>query len=164
VITPAARDLLHQRQIRLAGSRTAGGNAESATCDLVIGCSATGFRSDGLLPVLRKNGLSPQVADAGDLVGLIGRLADEVAERPQLAVALTDAPAAAVCLANRRPGVRAAEARDEEEIHQRVTELGLNLLVVQPQGRSLYEMVRMVRVFAAAGPRGCPELLQTALG
>ncbi len=67
---------------------------------------------------------------------------------------LTPRVAAAVCLANRRSRVRAAAAYNLGAVDEALASMGANLLVVDPQAASVFEMKQMARRLATSEP-GC---------
>ena len=87
---------------------------------------------------------------------VVAELTDTVVKDGRLGLLLSGKPDVACCLANRRPGVRAAVARDRDEVAQAVGNLGVNLLVVDPARRSLFQLGQMVKQFLQAGPAQCP--------
>ena len=64
---------------------------------------------------------------------------------------ITDIPAAAVCLANRQRGVRAALGYSLAAVSEAVNMIAANLLVIDPRSRSLHEMRRFTRELVRAG-------------
>jgi len=84
-------------------------------------------------------------------------LTDAVAKGGKMGVLITDRPLAAVCLANRHYGVRAAQVCHVRDVEHALAQIGANLLVVEPRVPSAFELVRMVRTFHAAGPRVVPK-------
>jgi hypothetical protein len=60
--------------------------------------------------------------------------------------------------------VRAAVARDREDVAEAIGSLGLNLLVIDPARRSLFQLGQMVKQFLQSGPAQCPAALQQQLG
>ena len=161
VVTPAARDLLREKNIRLA-YRAADGKPAGAH-NLVFGQADTDFDAAALVRDLRETGAAVEQLASTGLATVVAEMSQQVARGGLLGLLLTSKPAAAACLANRRAGVRAAAARDAAETSRAITELGANLLTVDPAGKSLFELRRMTRAFLAGGERRCPSHLATEL-
>jgi hypothetical protein len=66
-------------------------------------------------------------------------------------VLLTDEASVAVWLACRLPGVRAAQVGDLDMVDRAVRRLGVNLLVVEPAGKSISLLKQMSLIFRRAG-------------
>ena len=98
-----------------------------------------------------------------ELACVVSRLTETVSGGKQLGLLLTGQPAAALCLANRRPSVRAALATGPQCVTAAVDSIGANMLVVDPAGRSLFELVTMARRFTSPGQRTCPAPWREAL-
>jgi hypothetical protein len=64
---------------------------------------------------------------------------------------LTDQASVAVWLACRVPGVRAAQVCDVDSVDRAIRWLGVNLLVVEPAGKSISLLKQISLVFQRAG-------------
>jgi hypothetical protein len=84
-------------------------------------------------------------------------LATRFTEGAHQAVLLTDQTAAALCLANRQPGIRAILATGVDAVCRDTQAVGANLLVVSPGGLSAYQVGCMAREFCHQGVLSCPE-------
>ncbi|HTU24372.1 MAG TPA: RpiB/LacA/LacB family sugar-phosphate isomerase [Pirellulales bacterium] len=161
VVTPAARDLLKQHNITLSRSaQTAIAGKPTLTvavCDTAVDPAAL-LRSVAPLASnierLAKTGMSTVVVE----------LCDAVVKDGRRGLLLSGQPTVACCLANRRPGVRAAVAHDRDEVAAAAASLGMNLLVIDPARRSLFQLGQMVKQFLQAGAVHCPEHLKAQLG
>lgn len=67
------------------------------------------------------------------------------------AVVVTDEASVAVWSACRHPGVRAAQAADLDAVDRAIRRLGVNLLVVEPAGKSISLLKQMSLVLRRAG-------------
>jgi hypothetical protein len=161
VLTPAARDLLKQHHISISRSTDAMGAKKPALAVAVCDTSADPAQLVRLLAPL-VSGIE-RLAKTG-LATVVAELTDTVLKDGRLGLLLSGKPDVACCLANRRPGVRAAVARDRDEVAQAVRNLGLNLLVVDPARRSLFQLGQMVKQFLQAGSAQCPAALKEQLG
>jgi hypothetical protein len=73
-----------------------------------------------------------------------------------LLVAVTDRAAMVACRANRHPAVRAAVLTSAAELPALADSLGVNLLVIDPRGRSFIDLRNVLRECAALPPPRCP--------
>lgn len=153
VITPAARDYLRENKIAI-GYETASGPVSGAA-RLVMGVAETAFEPAALIARLGKTGVPiEQLARVG-LAGVVDELADRTRLGGERALLLTGQHEAALCLANRRGGVRAANVGCYLGVRRARRAIGVNFLVINPQGKSLHEIERAVKEFCA-GEAVCP--------
>jgi hypothetical protein len=159
VITPAARDLLREKQIAVGYAAKNLKSSNNSALALVLGVAETKFCPAALIRALSQHSIACERLAQTGLVQVTLELTDAVAKGGKLGLMITDRALAAVCLANRQCGVRAATAKDVREVDQAITQIGVNLLVIEPQVRSFFELVRMVRTFHAAPTRNAPSEL-----
>ena len=150
VVTPAVNDLLRKRNIGVTRDEFQPADRLAGT-PLVMAASETSYDP---APLLAQTG--GELLTAGTLAKAIEALAERIRGRNQLGVLLTGQIAAAVCLANRRQGVRAAVGGSLPMIRDAVQSVAANLVVIDPAGRTLTELAKMVREFLRDGPRECP--------
>jgi hypothetical protein len=161
VITPAARDLLRQRGVTVASARLSWEKGMGATAgtvkSIVLGKAATSYEPLALIRALKQDGCEvEQVARTG-LTGVIDDLADLAARGGKRCLLLTDESAAAACLANRLRGVRAATAADAAGVTRAGKSIGVNLLIVEPARRSLFQLRGIAREFLRSQAECPPE-------
>jgi hypothetical protein len=77
------------------------------------------------------------------------------------ALVVTDEASLAVWRACQVPGVRAASAVEIDAVDRAIHRLGVNLLVVEPVGKSISLMRQMSRAFRNAGAPRIPHELMT---
>ena len=155
VITPAAKDLLREQKIELARGEVSNQQASNNQLTLAIGVAETPYEASALSRELKtENQPIEELARTG-LASVTEELSEQVARGGRLGLLLTSNVAAAACLANRTRSVRAAEARCATSTKEAVKGLGVNLLVVNPVGKSTFELKRMIQVFLA-GAGQCP--------
>lgn len=162
VLTPSARDYLKSRGIVIQRSATsAAARAKAPTVRLVLGVAESKFEPSGIVTQLKRDGIQiEQVARVG-LTGVVDDLAERVSKGGDRGLLFTSRPAAAACLANRSRGVRAATARDADEVRQIVKELNANLLVMNPAIRATHVVLQSVRAwYTATSVALTPELQQ----
>lgn len=152
VLTPMARDLLKRRKIALRLM----GRAEARKRS---GVGEWGFSVDSeswAMTTLRRMLLMAEdwVALGGD----VWEAAVWVSESEgRGASVFSDRGAAAVWRANQVEGVRAAAASDADGVSRAVESLGANLIVIEPAGKSLYELKHLASTFRKAGAPAPPE-------
>lgn len=155
VITPAVRDVLRQRQIDV-GYAVPAKTALRARLPLAVGTAETNYDAANLIQAIVREGTTVERLAKTGLVQVVRELGDEAAKGGKLGLLLTSEAAAALCLANRRPGVRAVAATSVVATLRAVRSVGANMLVVDPAGRGAFEMQRIVSQFVAGGPYACP--------
>lgn len=151
VITPAARDLLREQKIAVVRGMSAGAKA-AVSGSLLVGVAETSFDVTKLLSRLRESGVElEQLAKTG-LASVCAEVAEGVALGGKLGLILAGHGPAALCLANRRRGVRAVLGQRIEDVDRALKTIGANLLVVEPARTSWFELRRSVEAFCR-GPR-----------
>jgi ribose 5-phosphate isomerase RpiB len=152
VITPAVKDLLRRTNVALDRDASAAPGDPSGSTSLVAVVAATNHDTTAVL--------APWALDAKRcdcLRAAVAELAGCVVGEPgKLGVLITEQSAAALCLANRQPGVRAAIGTSPEMVKQAVRDVGANVLVLDPAGRGLVQLRGLVQAFVDGGPRECP--------
>ena len=164
VVTPAARDELRDRGITLERGRNDSAAAKITSRRLVFAVTDGRCDTDTLARVLGSTGVTMETVECDGLADTVDRLAERVTHEAVVAAVATSRPAAAVCLANRHAGVRAATASSTDDVQRAVEEIGANVLVLGLVGMSTYEMQTAVRRFAELTPRGCPSEFASRLG
>ena len=134
IITPSARDLLRRQSIELVRETAAG-----ATPDDFPPCTIRVAAGDFAVDVLsRQLGLS--VCQTEGTADALQQATREVLQQKRLGVVITRQAALAICVANRRPGVRAVAGQTEESIREAVRAIGANLVIIDPRGRKADEL------------------------
>jgi len=154
VVTPAARDLLREMGVAIV-SGAEDQDGPPAHPAVVLGVATDKAADDlGVWGHLRAAGIDVQQLARTGLASVVSEMCDAIARDGRLGVLVADRGDVALCLANRRRGVRAIEASDIETIEQSVSTLGANLLVIAAGGsRSEFEVRRLVEQFCQSGPR-----------
>ncbi|HEX7446454.1 MAG TPA: hypothetical protein VF306_02850 [Pirellulales bacterium] len=154
VITPAARDELARRGIAIGYAIATQQSKPRAT--VVWGQAEANYEAARLLDALARERISIEPLAQTGLAQVIDELGDEISKGGKPAVLLTGMPAVALCLANRQRGVRAVMAQSVATTMLAVRAVGANLLVVDPAGRSWFELKRLLGQFIAGAPYPCP--------
>ncbi|MBX7073393.1 MAG: hypothetical protein K1X71_09625 [Pirellulales bacterium] len=163
VVTPAARDLLRERKIALRR----GDAAEAATkaapaARLVIGVAETHFDPAALVARVKPRLATVEQLPRVGLAGVVSELADRVRLGGDRGVLFTGEPQVALVLANRHPGVRAVAVGCADSMRRARAAIGPNVLVIQPRGKSSYQMESAVIEFSS-GACECPPQYREAL-
>lgn len=161
VVTPAARDELHRRGIAIGYAIASQPNQPRQT--VVWGQAETNYESAQLIDALARERICIEPLAQTGLAHVIDELGDEITKGGKPAVLLTSKPAVALCLANRRRGVRAVMAQTVAATMQVLRAAGGNLLVVDPADRSWFELKRLVGQFVAGAPYPCPAEYRSQL-
>jgi len=159
VVTPSARDELRKHGVAIAS--TVLGGKQTSTIHLAM--AETNFRTDSLLALLTSEGLTVQEQAAGSLLNVIDDLCKTVATGNQRGLLLTGVPAAALCVANRQNGVRAVLGTSLADFALARAAVAANLLVIDPKGRSLFELRQLTRELLQGGDT-CPAEVRQRLG
>lgn len=162
VLTPAVRDVLRGSNITLVR-----GSAESPSrgsgVRLAMVTAFTSLQPAPLVDALRKEGIDASVRMSDCLMETTESLASEIRNSDTLGVILTSQVAAALCLANRLAGVRAIAGDQTDAVAKAADAVGANLLVVQPRGKSPFQLKQIIAAFHRPGMRPCPEALKSKL-
>lgn len=167
VVTPAVRDELQRRRIALryvADAHREACAAPEAAAQLVLQLVIhQGCFDDRAVQTLRIEGASVAVAASECVIEACDAAARAVLDRQALAVVITRYAAAAICLANRIPQVRAVAARDPAELKSAMSMVGANIVVIDPDAVGLYGARRLLREAAVIGRRTCPRVFGARL-
>jgi hypothetical protein len=165
VVTPAAKDLLRDRAVTLSFAGTEAGQPAEKIKDaarrLLLAVAEATFDLAPLAAALGRDGMTTQRTAKTGLLAAIDAVCAAMSgagQRADCAVLFTRETPAAVCLANRVRGVRAAAAASAREARNAVRSVGANVLMVDPAERSFWELLQIGKAFTAGGPRPCPSL------
>jgi hypothetical protein len=173
VLTPSVRDELRRKNIALAydghvaalpAARVGASTRPTGGLRLVMVVVDSGFDPGPLARALQHEGIDVQPQRADGLPGATDQLAGQVAKPNTLALVISTHPAAALCLANRRRGVRAIRGINAATIVTDAASVGANVLVVDPRTTSFFQTKQMASRFCGEGVRECPEPLRRHLG
>ena len=151
VITPAARDWLREKKIALRRSaeKSTPGTAPAATAAraLVLGVAETSFEPATLVERLGRDGYRIEQLARTGMGDVVAELADAAAKGGSAAVLLTGACELALCLANRRRGVRAALGTDRSSVRRAAEQIGANVLIINPAATVGFQLHQTMREF-----------------
>jgi len=157
VVTPLARDLLKRQgiTIRLGGL---GGSMNSARGEWAFSIAADSELL-GTVKALRR-ALLEEPAAWIEFEPPLDSLANWLVEgKGRGAMFITAETALAVWRSCQIAGVRAASAAEPGEVQRAVQSLGINLLVVEPAGKSLSWIKQLAGAFRISGAPRAPETL-----
>ena len=147
IVTPAVRDALRERGIVLSRDGDAVGSDEPAASGIVLGVAACAPEPVSPRRLQEVLGVDVELLARVGFVDVVREISDQVALGGRMGILFTTETAAAVCLANRRRGVRAVTARDPAEAARSSASVGANLLVLRPEGCSTWTQLRMAQEF-----------------
>ena len=111
------------------------------------------------LQMVRRNGddVLPLPTCEGESCDWVRRIAECLRDGTcRGAVLFCDDAGLACCVANKVKGVRAAAAASVPQARRALDGLGVNLLVVEPEGRTFYELKRMLQLCCGRPESACP--------
>lgn len=168
VITPSARDRARETGVtlvRMPAARALPGAAVMARPFLMAHASCTPAPVATMATIARSVPGSQQLPASG-LVDVVASLAEHVVRGGGRGILLTNRPAVAIVLANRRTGLRAVGGPDMRAVLAAAAECAANLLVVDPvfpgglerlcvefAGRP--DMPAPAELASGGGPAGC---------
>jgi hypothetical protein len=159
IVTPSVREELQKRQIGLVSTAADPRGTKPAVGLIVI---ATGtIDPEPLARTLGRDGIETEKLDC--LISACDTLAERIASGGVLGVLLTVHTAAAMCLANRLPGVRAVLGVSADTVAGDAVAVGANLLVVDPSSRGFWALKQITDRFVQSGPLPCPDILKKRL-
>jgi hypothetical protein len=148
VVTPLARDLLKTRGIALRMVARAEVARVRHPGEWGFAIIEEGAES-GTIAAMRRTLIEGEWAE---LEGSLGEALRWVAEVPHRgAMVLTEEASVAVWQACQVAGVRAASVADPDAVARAVRRLGMNLMVVEPRGKSISWMKQLGLTFRRAG-------------
>ncbi len=162
VVTPAVRDALRQQNITL-GHGSSQTRSSDTTLRLVVVAVRTKTDPKLLAGALQSEGVEVQCHTTDCLLAATDQLAAELAKSNTLGVLLTPHTAAAMCLTNRSPGLRAVLISNANRVEADTSAVGANLLVIDPQSVVFFQVSRIVGEYCRGGIRPCPEIFRKRL-
>jgi hypothetical protein len=166
IVTPAVRDELKARNIRLEIAENPAANPVKNHVKVVLGIADTPEDVSTATSAVQShltglaNVQSMQHADLGTLVARVG---EAVTTRTALAVVWSRRPAAAACLANRHRGIRAVWACTPKALREAFATIAPNVLAYNPAEHPAFAQRTMLQEFVRTGVPECPENLREFL-
>ncbi len=173
VVTPSARDELRERRIDLVfeavpTAKKQNGDAVSAVSsatpkDLTIIAARTRTSPQEIASAIKSTDLRIDCRSTDCLIETSDRTAESASKVNAVVVIVTAHTAAALCLANRKQGVRAVLVSDADEFLRDADAVGANVIVVSPKKFPFYQLKRIVERFASCDARKCPPVFRDRL-
>lgn len=156
VITPSVRDELQKKNIRLERQQAEAVPAATANL-IVVRCASSSDAARAMTTLPLPTRAVEERCD--ELSAAISHSTRAVENAGQASVLVTDQTLAAVCLLNRAAHVRAAPAGTPEEVRQAISEVGVNVLVVDPRRMTLNQWNVIIEAFRKDLPHPRPPRL-----
>jgi hypothetical protein len=155
LVTPAVRDELKQRGVRLIrhGEAAANGQAKNNTgakrseVTLLAANVGSDYRAASLAQLVKSYRGELQTQTIANLTGVITEQTERVVRESCRAVWFTPVPAQAVCLANRHAGVWAVQGFDVASLRETLKGTAANVLAIDPRGKSQFVLRNMLEAF-----------------
>ncbi len=151
IVTPAAKDELKKRNIRLVrqGESVAASKTNKVTTSgkLLAANLGADYQAKTLAQLTAAYGANLQQHALASLPQLVADHAVSVSRDGAKAVWFTSQPAHAVCLANREAKVWAVQGSDEAAVKAAMSSIPANVLVIDPHGKSQYMLRKMMDAF-----------------
>jgi hypothetical protein len=162
IVTPAVRDELLRRGISLVCGDAS--NERPATAlRIVLVTVGADLDPTALAAGLKREGATVEHVALDCLIKATEQLAAETARSDTLGVLLTPHTAAGLCLANRLRGLRAVTGGNAPAVAAATAAVGANVLVVDPQAGTFFQLKQMVTEFCRGGVRPCPAVFRARL-
>lgn len=162
VVTPSVRDELRKRQIVLRRADVQTADA-AVRAGLVLGVAGNADPAGAAAAALQAEAGAADRIDDPCVLEVVCQVTQALAAPARIGLVLTDRPAVALCLANRRASIRAAWGVSAASVRAATEQIGANLLVVNPAAHGLTELRGMIREFLG-GRHDCPADYRQALG
>lgn len=165
IVTPSVKDFFRKQGItvrfdELPQNFENGTNGNSVSIRLVLHALKNEpkmlleqWKREYRLEILRKNCIFETLEFLGT-----GLLSSE-----GTGIVLSNHGTIALCLANRRPDIRAFSSDDPTKTASDAESIGANLLIVEPERTGPFKLGRIVKTFLDGSPRDCPKLLQSKI-
>lgn len=150
IVTPAAKDELKKRNIRLIrqGESGATNTTNKTTSGKLLAANlGADYQAKTLAQLTAAYGANLEQHSLTALPQLVANHAARVSREGAKAVWFTSQAAHAVCLANREAKVWAVQGSDEASVKAAMSSIPANVLVIDPQGKSQYTLRKMMDAF-----------------
>jgi len=162
VVTPAVKDELQERKIKLIVGEASGAAKQAA--NVILAVAASTYDPAPLASALEREGVAVELRRIDCLIQATDQLAADLKPGTTIGILATPHTAAALCLANRHARVRAILGTRADIVAGEADSIGANLLVLDPTAIGFFAVKQMASRFLAGGPRQCPKLFQKRLG
>jgi hypothetical protein len=164
VVTPAARDVLRDRGVVLSRNGDAASSDLPGASEVVIGVAGCRVEPVNARRLKEVVGMPVELLARVGLIDVVREISEQIVLGGKKGILFTTEAAAALCLANRRRGVRAVAASDAREVDRTAASVGANLLVIRPEGLTTWNQLSIAREFVNCGQVKCPAEYADSLG
>jgi hypothetical protein len=159
LVTPAVRDELKQRGVRLVrhgeaaasapntDNNQANNNQPASGGKLLAANIGSDYRPATLAQLVKSHGADLPTVALANLPQVISEQTSRVMQDACLAVWFTPHAAQAVCLASRNSGVWAVQGFDAPSLRATLAVTPANVLAIDPRGKSQYSLKQMLETF-----------------
>ncbi len=148
IVTPSARDWLKQNRIELTRGTTAKASSSQRMSDWLLVVQTAGEAVEAVLDDAGRSGsIGSDRNTASDAASAV-KVAVAAVDRGGKCVVFSAEPEIVACLANRNEKVRAAVVADAAAVDRVKSVLDGNTFVVDPKGRSFFELRNLLRRIA----------------
>lgn len=161
VVTPAARDLLKERNValvRASGDKT-NSDGEKVRRVAIVRHSDKGEISQAMLDALFAGKLETIDHSTPCVFRAVDWALEQISQPTTLAVMTTKYTDIALCAANRHVELRAVAAGSPDRVRQAVASVGANLLILPCGSIAMPGFRAAIRQYVEAGPWQCPAAL-----
>lgn len=148
IVTPSARDWLKQNRIELTRRPDAETSTNNQKPDWLLVVQTTGAAVEIVLDDAGRSGAPGSLRESASDAASAAKLAIAAVERGGKCVVFSAEPEIVACLANRNEKVRAAVVADAAAVDRVKSGLDGNAFVVDPTGRSFFELRNLLRRIA----------------
>jgi hypothetical protein len=156
VVTPAVRDELKARNIRLEFADVATPSQPAQSLTLLVGIADIADDVATVTSAMQAHaaGLATVVSlQNSELKELVRRMSEFIAESNTLGVVLSRRPAAAACLANRHENIRAVWACTPRALHEAMQTLAPNVITYNPADHAGFAQRTLLQAFLRGGKK-----------
>lgn len=149
IVTPSARDWLRHNKVELTRGTDANTSSETKSSDWLVVVQTAGETVEKVLDDAARSGsIGSDRKSASDAQSAAKAAAEAIDRGNNGAVAFSSEPEIVACLANRNDKVRAAVVVDAAAVSRVKAGLNGNVFVVDPVGRSYFELKNLLRRIA----------------
>ncbi len=131
---------------------------------MVLAVAETEYEVSTLVTLLKCEGASVELVSSNNMINAVDQLCERVIQGNARGLLLCRQMAAALCLANRRHGVRAALATNAAAVAEATASVAANVLIADPTGKTNFEWKRLFQAWLSVGRSHCPDELRQRLG
>jgi hypothetical protein len=163
VLTPSTLEYLTDHKVAVTYRDTTVRTIVASGAKLYLIAALAPVDPASLATRLIKVGIDVQASTSRCLIETTDRLAAAMVDADQFAVVVTRYRSAALGLLNRKSNLRAVAAESFDQVEAEASQIGANTLVIDPIGKSQYQLDRMIETFVRSDCHTIPETLVSFL-